>query len=130
MLHLEAISKLFVPPLVTVFVQFKARGVWFSLAKPVTSNAEKRENGSMNYFETVSNIAADSLDNRLVNGRVWIRIALSVFALGAGVECCQALIPYRIGSIGDVLANSAGILLGAIIAYTLTTGSHRSGRAE
>ena len=62
--------------------------------------------------------------------RVWIRIALWVFALGAGLECCQALIPYRTGSIGDVLANSVGILLGTIIAYTLTTGSRRSGRAE
>jgi hypothetical protein len=41
----EAVSTLFVPPLVTVFVQFKARGAWFSTAKRVTSNAEMRENG-------------------------------------------------------------------------------------
>ena len=61
---------------------------------------------------------------------LWVRIALWIFALGAGLECCQVIIPYRTGSIGDVIANSAGILLGAIIAYTLTTGSHRSGRAK
>ena len=41
----EAVSTLFVPPLVIVFVQFKARGVWFSMAKRVTSNAEMRETG-------------------------------------------------------------------------------------
>ena len=32
------------PPLVTVFVQFKARGVWFIMVKRATSNAEMREN--------------------------------------------------------------------------------------
>ena len=42
---IEAVSRLFVPPLVTVFVQFKARGVWFSMAKRATSNAEMCENG-------------------------------------------------------------------------------------
>ncbi len=62
--------------------------------------------------------------------RVWGRIALWILALGVGLEFCQAFIPYRTGSFGDVFANSAGVLLGAIIAYTLTTGSHRSGRAK
>jgi len=61
---------------------------------------------------------------------VWIHRALWVFALGAGLECCQALLPYRTASSGDVLANTAGILVGAIFAFALTTGSRSSGRAK
>jgi len=60
----------------------------------------------------------------------WVRVALRLFALGAGLECCHALLPYRSASFADVLANTGGILLGAIVAFALTTGSSPPGRAE
>ncbi len=60
----------------------------------------------------------------------WHRITMWVFALGVALECTQALVPYRTGSIADVVANSAGIAIGAFVAVLLTTGSHRPGRAK
>jgi VanZ family protein len=60
----------------------------------------------------------------------WNRIALWVFALGSALECCQALVPYRTASLGDIFANSAGIIIGIAFAFALTTGSSRSGRAK
>lgn len=65
-----------------------------------------------------------------VNRSRWHRVAIWVFALGVALECGQALVPYRTASIADVIANSSGIAIGAIIALLLTTGSRRRGRAE
>ena len=62
--------------------------------------------------------------------RRWHRIALWVLALGVALECAQALLPYRTGSLADVFANSAGIALGAAVTLLITTGSLRPGRAK
>jgi VanZ family protein len=61
---------------------------------------------------------------------LWPKIASLVFLLGCALECCQALIPYRTASLGDIVANSLGILIGAIIAIVLTTGSRSLRRAK
>ncbi len=60
----------------------------------------------------------------------WISLALRLFALGAGLEGCQALLPYRTASIADMVANACGILLRAFVAFALTTGSNHHGRAK
>lgn len=60
----------------------------------------------------------------------WQHIAMWIFVLGAGLECCQALVPYRTASTGDVFANSAGIAIGVLLAFALTTGSRRPARAK
>lgn len=60
----------------------------------------------------------------------WSILAAQIFALGAGLECAQALLPYRTASLADVFANSCGIIFGVVAAFVLTTGSGSSGRAK
>jgi VanZ family protein len=60
----------------------------------------------------------------------WGYFAVSVFTLGATLEACQALLPYRTASLADTVANGIGVAFGAIIAFIITTGSEVSSRAE
>ena len=60
----------------------------------------------------------------------WTKIGCYAFALGCVLECCQALLPYRMASLGDIAANGLGILIGAIAAVVLTTGSRSLRRAK
>jgi VanZ family protein len=93
------------------------------LPEGIIENADKLAHGLvygilMSWFAIIA--ARDS----------WIRLALGLFALGIALECCQALLPYRTGSLADVFANTCGIALGAMAAFALTTGSAPAGRAE
>ena len=60
----------------------------------------------------------------------WRDVAIALSALGAGLECCQALLPYRTASFADIVANTLGLVLGSVIALILNPGSPRSGRAK
>jgi len=60
----------------------------------------------------------------------WQGIAAWAFTLGAVLECCQAILPYRTASVADVFANGFGILFGVVAALLLTTGSQASRRAQ
>lgn len=61
---------------------------------------------------------------------LWRKIGFFVFLLGCVMECCQALIPYRTASLGDIAANSLGIVIGVFVAIILTTGSRSLRRAK
>ena len=61
---------------------------------------------------------------------LWRKIGFLAFSLGCALECCQALLPYRTASLGDIVANSQGILVGAVVAIFLTTGSRSLRRAK
>jgi VanZ family protein len=60
----------------------------------------------------------------------WTDLGIRLFALGAALESCQALLPYRSASFADIYANTSGILLGTIVAFVLTTGPGGRGRAK
>jgi len=55
---------------------------------------------------------------------VWLAM-LFLFAVGGGIESAQAFIPGRQGSGADMLANCAGILLGALAGrFAASVGRH------
>ena len=54
--------------------------------------------------------------------RYWLRLGVAIVALGAGLEFIQVFLPYRSGSLLDIIANGLGVLFGAVLARTITTG--------
>jgi VanZ family protein len=60
----------------------------------------------------------------------WRVISAWMFLLGAALEACQAIVPYRMASLEDIVANSVGIILGLLLTTLLITGSRTLGRAE
>jgi len=55
-------------------------------------------------------IYADARDRR--------HLALGLFAFGLGIELLQSLVPYRSADIWDLVADSVGVVLGALLACT------------
>ena len=48
--------------------------------------------------------------------RALLRIALGLLLLGAGLELAQSVLPGRVASVADLLANAIGIALGLLLA--------------
>ncbi|MBL8300398.1 MAG: VanZ family protein [Rhodanobacteraceae bacterium] len=51
-------------------------------------------------------------------GRERWRIAGRLILFGAGIEILQSLVPYRSADAWDLLADAAGVALGALLAHT------------
>ncbi len=60
----------------------------------------------------------------------WWRLAGAVTGLGIALEACQAMLPYRTASWGDVLANTLGVAIGAAIVAFLIACIGRTRAAE
>jgi VanZ family protein len=60
----------------------------------------------------------------------WRGVARWMFILGVVLEACQAMVPYRMASLEDIIANSLGIILGLLIATLLIAGSRTLARAK
>jgi hypothetical protein len=52
----------------------------------------------------------------------WWQVALALLGFGITIECAQSFVPYRSASAADVLADLAGIVLGAWVASVLPAG--------
>lgn len=52
------------------------------------------------------------------DGRDRRRLALGLIAFGAAIEVLQGLVPYRSADIWDLLADSVGVAVGALLAQT------------
>ena len=57
--------------------------------------------------------------------RDWLLAMLGLTAYGIGLEWLQGLTGYRLFEVADMLANSAGVLLGSTIALTPLPGKLR-----
>lgn len=68
--------------------------------------------------------------SRNVNRVVVVIIGTACAALGALLECAQAVVPGRTGSLTDMLLNAAGVLAGAIVYLALAARSVRPSAAD
>jgi len=57
----------------------------------------------------------------LPRGR-WLRTALLLTLLGIGIEFAQGHVPLRAPSVGDGMADTLGVLLGALLAHVTPAG--------
>jgi VanZ family protein len=60
----------------------------------------------------------------------WQVISSWFFLLGAVIETGQAIVPYRMASLEDIIANSVGIIFGLLMATLLIAGSRTLARAK
>ena len=58
--------------------------------------------------------ATGSLAHRGI--RAWILVAVGLLILGAALEAVQSMLPGRVASFQDTLANAIGVALGALLA--------------
>lgn len=64
----------------------------------------------------------------VLTGRSWWVVTLLALAASTGVEVAQALWLARVGSVADVVANTLGALLGAVLTPRRRRGSRPAGR--
>lgn len=65
--------------------------------------------------------------------RHMVMLLIGLILMGAGLEAAQAFVPGRFPSVGDVIANSLGALVGLIISHRIWSlpsevGQHPMGR--
>ena len=52
--------------------------------------------------------------------RAWLLVAVGLLILGAALEIAQSMLPDRVASLQDVLANAIGVALGMLLATGAT----------